>query len=772
MSYELFPAKTFDSLELALGYLERHLYTRYIFPIKTGKKFPPLVRDNLDSNASNDPEQIKRWTAKWPGCNWAVAHKKSRLLVVDVDCNQAKGKVGQQTFDVLSLIYDWPDTEKTITPSGGFHLVYKGQHTMALGENGIGKDIDSPNYTLIPGCRLEDGTSYIGNGVDAVSCPQWIYTVINNSKASSRLGASAASEIVVELDKQENIELAIDYLNNEAKPAVEGQYGDMTTLKTAMYLKDIGISQELGVQLLVEYYNPRCAPPWEVDDLARKMRSAYDYGSLSKVGGRTAEAEFASDPPEEIIPMGDRRTIARQKKERETQRRLRLNGASLDDFYCYLPTNAFIYTPTGDMWPPTSISGRFGKGAVKRLQVSRAVEQATWAPGFPQIIKGKLLANGAWLDRRGASCFNLYRPPLSRTDGDASQAVPWLGHLKKIYPEHWKHILGWFASRVQRPSVKINHCIVMGGNPGIGKDTLLAGLRDAVGPWNFAECNPPNLFETFDASFLQAVVLRINEARDMGEAKVDRYQFYEHTKTLMAAPPETLSVMEKYLKRYSILNLVGVIITTNNKTNGLYLRGDDRRHFVAWSSASESEFDPGYFNQLWDWYNSGGYAHVAALLRSYDLSNFDPKAPPPKTAAFWEIVGANQAPEDGELNLLLSRIKSPMPDAVTYQQIVSVARSNEDDFGDLYLAMTERKSRRTMPSRMERSGYAAIRNPNASDGLWAIQRKRQVVYARASLSAASQLRAVTTLIGELEGASVAETPSRRGAEVDELDDLM
>ena len=32
-----------------------------------------------------------------------------------------------------------------------------------------------------------------------------------------------------------------------------------------------------------------------------------------------------------------------------------------------------------------------------------------------------------------------------------------------------------------------------------------------------------------------------------------------------------------------IFNLCGVVITTNNKTNGLFLTADDRRHYVTWS---------------------------------------------------------------------------------------------------------------------------------------------------------------------------------------------
>ena len=332
-------------------------------------------------------------------------------------------------------------------------------------------------------------------------------------------------------------------------------------------------------------------------------------------------------------------------------------GSSPKDFYCHLPTNTFIYRPTHDMWPPSTINGRFGRGAANKLQRNRGVEQATWAPGSPPLIRDKLIANGAWVSEPGASCFNLYRPPLPNKNGDKDRAGPWLDHLKKIFPDEWEQIRNWFAYRVQHPDIKINHCIVMGGDPGTGKDTLIAGVREAIGAWKFQECNPPQLFEAFDASFLQSVILRINEARDMGESNVDRYQFYERTKTLMASPPETLTVQEKYLKRYSIINLVCIIITTNNKTNGLYLKGDDRRHFVAWSPLTEADFEAGYFTKLWDWYTKeDGFAHVAAYLREVDVEAFDPKASPLKTSAFWEIVGANQAPEDGELSSLLTMI--------------------------------------------------------------------------------------------------------------------
>jgi hypothetical protein len=82
----------------------------------------------------------------------------------------------------------------------------------------------------------------------------------------------------------------------------------------------------------------------------------------------------------------------------------------------------------------------------------------------------------------------------------------------------------------------------------------------------------------------------------------------------------------------------GVVITTNHKADGIHLPADDRRHYVAWSSLTKESFEADYFSSLWNWYEqANGKAHVAAYLATLDLG---PKAPPPKTAAFWRCTFA------------------------------------------------------------------------------------------------------------------------------------
>ena len=126
---------------------------------------------------------------------------------------------------------------------------------------------------------------------------------------------------------------------------------------------------------------------------------------------------------------------------------------------------------------------------------------------------------------------------------------------------------------------------------------------------------------------------------------------------------------------------------------------------------------------------------MAAYLTELDLSNFDAKAPPLKTPAFWDIVTSNSAPEDSELADLIEALGNP--DAVTVSQLVERATAG-NDAADWLL---DRRNRRSIPHRMERCGYTQVRNPNTGDGRWKLKGRNEVVYAKANLSVSDQMTA-------------------------------
>jgi hypothetical protein len=427
-------------------------------------------------------------------------------------------------------------------------------------------------------------------------------------------------------------------------------------------------------------------------------------------------------------------------------------NVKLMDFYAFLPTHQYIYKYNGSLWPVATINsvlnkitiGQKPKKQTKKqieagetpemvdvqipahlwLDRGRAVVQMTWAPGEPQIIQDRLLIEGGWTYQRGARGFNTYTPPtiVKAADPDIGR---WRRHLERVYPDEAGEIEAWMAHRVQRPQEKINHSLVLGGRQGIGKDTLLEPLRYAVGGWNFNEVSPLQLLGRFNG-FLKAVVLRVSEARDLGES--DRYKFYNHTKTLMAAPPETMLIDEKNRQEYRIQNVCGVIITLNEKPS-LYLPADDRRHFVAWSEQlTKNDFDADYFQEIYGWYQGGGLAAVAQYLAELNIAAFDAKRPPRLTPGFHDIVNMSRVAEDADMADALDGLGRP--GAVTLEDVMQSKKCSNE----LLQYLNDRNNRRRIGFRFEECGYSAMRNRDAKDGLWVLEGRRQVIYVRSDLS--------------------------------------
>jgi hypothetical protein len=446
------------------------------------------------------------------------------------------------------------------------------------------------------------------------------------------------------------------------------------------------------------------------------------------------------------------RKRAEQKKradegiERRAEREAEKNAPrSMEDFYAYLPDHKYIYRPTREMWFPASVNACMpqvlvGASALKAnqwLDQNRAVDQLTWMPDRPEVIEGAVIDQGGVVEREGVRVYNLYRAPAV-ISGDARAAGKWRDHLRHVYPEEADHIEMWLAQRIQKPGTKINHALVLAGDQGIGKDTILEPVKHGVGPWNWSEISATAMMGRF-SGWAKAVVVRISEVRDLGD--IDRYAFYEHTKVFAAAPPDVLRVDEKHIREHYVPNVLGLIMTTNYAVTGIYLPPDDRRHFVAASRISRDAFSESYFADFYGWYECGGLGHVVAYLRGLNIAAFNPKTPPPKTTAWQAMVQANAAPEESELAELLEEMGSPA--AVTIAQLRESA-----DLRHMYGIkdfLAGAATRRQIPHRMAECGYDIVPNDAAKDGRWVVGHRRETVYARRLLSRRDQIIAARAL---------------------------
>ncbi len=619
---------------------------------------------------------------------------------------------GLQTFDVLdvdprhggdaSLISlmngnALPDGPSALTGGGGRHFLFSHVHGLGT-RSGFRPGLDwksTGGYVVVAPSLHPSGKRYrwekertLGKVV-IPAAPNWLVETLTQRQQRQR--------------KREG-------------PLHEGKRNDQL-FRSACAMRREGLGRSEIVSALEQVNQSRCKPPLDHDELLEIAESATRYKPFPSAVTATEDLSF---------------------------------DIKVDDFRAYMPMHNYIHVPSLECWPGVSVDSQIplmvtgkdenGKDIVVKatafLDKHRHVEQMTWCPGLPAIIEDRLVSNGGWIEQKGCNTFNLYQPP-SIALGDPERAGRWLDHIKRLYPDHHGHIIRWLAYRVQRPDVKINHALVLGGAQGIGKDTILDPIAHAVGPWNFQEVSPAQMIGRFNA-FLKSVILRVSEARNLGE--VNRFNFYEHMKPYIASPPEILRCDEKFLREYTIFNLCGVVMTTNHQSNGIYLPADDRRHFVVWSDRIKDDFAQNYWTEIYTWYQRDGRAHVAAYLHQLDLSDFDPKAPPPKTPAFWVVVHASRAPEDSELADAIDALGDP--DAVTIDEIATSAAA---DFAEW---LRDRRNARQVPHRLEAVGYVSVPNDRTTDGRWKVRGKNRMIYARQDLPFRDQVAAAARLCRE------------------------
>ncbi|HEY5305174.1 MAG TPA: bifunctional DNA primase/polymerase [Pseudolabrys sp.] len=625
------------SLDLALAYVAADA-GRFLFPIKKGAKSPPLIADNLD-RASNDPAQIRAWSKQFPDCNWGLALRMSHLIVADVDTKP--GKVGQQTYDALDLEYGWPKTETVTTPSGGLHYYFDGPHVFALGEHGFGKDIDSPNYVLIPGCRLADGTSYEAiDDTPVIPAPEWFSEFLKPREMTE-----AQTVSVVDWDKPGNVEWAISYLKADAPCAIEGQGGERTTFGVAAIVRDHGISEPKCLDLMMQYYNVpgTCDPEWEAADLAKKINNAYSYSSIRAPGAGTAEADFANDPvpviaspsltPEQEAARAAeterRRAGIEPQPEAETWPSLRSGWAyigqqkrfvrirdglmyEVEAFNNYFANVRIADKPTGATIGKWAFSRPFGQGLPR-------FDTFCFEPGKPLRVGG---------------AFNLYTPPkIIAAEGDTSL---WNDHLKFIFPREADrtHLLNWIAWVLQHLGKKPKHALVIAGEiQGTGKSWIADVLAELIGQSNRKPVSQITLELPHNGWAMKTKLVTVEEIRASSTRDAIVKKLHD------AITQEWLPVDEKNMPPLTIRDVIAYLLMTN-KFDAIPMDDSDRRYLVLKTLATPKE--KAYYVKLFALLDDPiALGAIKWELEHRDLGNYTAQASAPFTVAKAEMIEAS-----------------------------------------------------------------------------------------------------------------------------------
>lgn len=249
-------------------------------------------------------EYIESWLMRHPDSNWGVDAGKSDLLILDVDCKS--GKPGLASFDELDILHGVPPTFVVRTPSGGMHYYFKGVSRNRIGFR-PGLDIRSARgYVVAPGSSIAGVPYEIIHDLDIANAPEWLVEMAGAHSESD----PDRNVPICEIDHDRARENAVEYASL-AEPAVEGLGGDTRTFVVACQLRDYGVDQEACLEIMLEHWNPRCEPPWEENELQRKVDHAYRYAK-DRPGNESPEARiaeavamFGDAPPSELPKAGE-----------------------------------------------------------------------------------------------------------------------------------------------------------------------------------------------------------------------------------------------------------------------------------------------------------------------------------------------------------------------------------------------------------------------------------------------------------------------------------
>lgn len=216
--------------------------------------------------------------------------------IVVIDYDPRRDPDGSSSLRALWDELNLPPTDSFITRtgSGGYHVYFR-------------KPVDLHVRGKCPGYPAIDIKSSGGFVVGAGSChstgatydfergtPGHIKTLPGPLLDKIRLLRSQGPETQTGVisDDPDTVRRFITYCLHNAATAVAGDGGDRQTYLTACMGKDFGLSESAALDVMLEFYNPRCSPPWADDELEKKVANAYQYAQ-NKTGYLNAQTAFA-----------------------------------------------------------------------------------------------------------------------------------------------------------------------------------------------------------------------------------------------------------------------------------------------------------------------------------------------------------------------------------------------------------------------------------------------------------------------------------------------
>lgn len=422
-------------------------------------------------------------TAKDLPANYGVK-LNADMLVIDYDPRNDDTPNRQAVQNLSAYLDNFVfDCFTVKTGGGGFHFYLTKPPDLAI-VNALPK----ADYPQFAGLEFKTAGRQVVGALSVHPETQKLYTIAYR-RPSHRLdappkllelikrhgavqGIDLSHTVVKFTDDEQSEQRYITFLNSHP-PAVEGGGGDTHTFKTACRGRDFNLSPEKTYELMATRWNGRCLPPWDEETLWLKVQNAYTYNSDAS-GIKHPHYDFSpvslkTDDTADVKPIiFDRSATGQIKKTlHNTICFMQMAGNPLLDrlsynlfannielqhvsepiktgwsdndailFKCWLSSEKMFEIPTGVIHEAAlkvAMSNSFHP-------IIAYLEQLKW-DGVPRIDK--------WLHVYAGADDNAYVSAVGA-----------------------KTLLAGVA-RIYQPGIKFDHVLILEGEQGVGKSTLV-----------------------------------------------------------------------------------------------------------------------------------------------------------------------------------------------------------------------------------------------------------------------------------------------------------
>jgi hypothetical protein len=424
------------------------------------------------------------------------------------------------------------------------------------------------------------------------------------------------------------VDRAVKYAKSAA-PAFQGDGGDNHTFVVCAKVKDYGVTQDRALDILLDHWNPRCEPPWDVEELAVKVWNAYKHGK-DRAGCAAPEAVFTA-MPNPVVQEGETAKLHPLEK--------------LNAEYAFVLVGGAGYI----LWETVNERGDPKVELINTVAFNQLHAMATFQNGSGETEK----LTKAWMEwegRRTYRClcfspgvvlpsdyYNLWRGfSITPASGDWSLMR---AHIRDVIcsgdPSLDTYVMGWLATTVQNPGVRAEVALVLRGGRGVGKGVVGNSFCRIFGRHGQHITSAKHLVGTFNGHLKETAFLFADEAFWAGDK--------QHESTLKGLVTEPTFMMEaKGKDAVEWPNCLHIMMASNDQW--VVPAGVDERRFCVLDVASIHRQDHAYFKAMMGQMDNGGLEAMLHDLLAYNLTNFQIREIP-KTQALTDqkLIGLHGA---------------------------------------------------------------------------------------------------------------------------------